>query len=379
MPDGRRGRSRDACARDGVHRRRDRAGGDARAAAGHVGVHLRRRLQRRRSARRRRQARELHQAGDRLPGELPPRACRRRVPNGYYERSTQQWIPDSDGRVIKVLSESGGIAALDVERQAGRRRRRRARGARDRRGRAARARRPLRAGTGAVARPDEALLGLELRLPGPRRGTAGGRRWFKGSSRDPCHESGSVIECENQTLGEDIEVTGTPVGCITALIASPAGARTARDRYPADRRAARPGLIAVERAWTSPAVAGNGAAPTRYRRPEQVHIGLSGTARTRSDARCKAPSRRASALATSTRWRYRSEAASMTSAGRSAPRPRAATFELAAFCTTARLQQRAGIPRDPSGGRRREITVWRPTRRRSAAGTPARPGSAAGR
>ena len=135
-----------------------------------------------------------------------------RVPNGYYERKTAAWVPDSDGRVVKVLSESGGIAALDVD------------------------------GSGQVASGATlAQLGIdepelrkvaELYVPGqelwrvPTRhfsdwnygfqiiGAAlgPGRFLVKTLLDGPCPESGSVIECESQTLGEDVAITGTGLG-----------------------------------------------------------------------------------------------------------------------------------------------------------------------
>jgi hypothetical protein len=135
-----------------------------------------------------------------------------RVPNGYYERSTQQWVPDSDGRVVKVLSESDGIAALDVTGDG----------------------QPASAQTLTTLGIDDAELakvaalyepGQELwRVPtkhfsdwnyGPRivgAALPAAAAWIKQTISDPCHATGSVIECENQTLGEDLALTGTGVG-----------------------------------------------------------------------------------------------------------------------------------------------------------------------
>jgi RHS repeat-associated protein len=134
-----------------------------------------------------------------------------RVPNGYYERSTQQWVPDTDGRVVKVLSESAGLAALDVTGGG----------------------QPASAATLATIGIDEDELrkvaelyepGQELwRVPtthfsdwnyGPRvLGAAqpAPAASFQGVVPDPCTDSGSVIECENQTLGEDVPVNGSAV------------------------------------------------------------------------------------------------------------------------------------------------------------------------
>lgn len=37
------------------------------------------------------------------------------VPVGSYDRTTQEWVPEENGRVVKVLSVAGGRAALDVD------------------------------------------------------------------------------------------------------------------------------------------------------------------------------------------------------------------------------------------------------------------------
>lgn len=36
------------------------------------------------------------------------------VPSGWYNRAKAAWEPSANGRVVKVLSEDGGIAQLDV-------------------------------------------------------------------------------------------------------------------------------------------------------------------------------------------------------------------------------------------------------------------------
>ncbi|HEY3491247.1 MAG TPA: PASTA domain-containing protein [Candidatus Deferrimicrobiaceae bacterium] len=37
------------------------------------------------------------------------------VPNGYYDRNRGMWIPDSDGRVVKILGITNGMADLDTD------------------------------------------------------------------------------------------------------------------------------------------------------------------------------------------------------------------------------------------------------------------------
>lgn len=38
-----------------------------------------------------------------------------RVPTGYFDRKKSVWVPSNDGRIIKVLSVTGGVAALDID------------------------------------------------------------------------------------------------------------------------------------------------------------------------------------------------------------------------------------------------------------------------
>src|SRR3712207_4853946 len=37
------------------------------------------------------------------------------MPTGSYDRGTGRWVASPDGRVIKVLSEAGGLAAVDLD------------------------------------------------------------------------------------------------------------------------------------------------------------------------------------------------------------------------------------------------------------------------
>ena len=135
-----------------------------------------------------------------------------RVPNGYYERSKGAWVPDSDGRVVKVLSETGAVAALDV---AGT-------------GQAASAATLGRLGIDDAELREVAALyepGQELwRVPTRHfsdwnygftivgAAQTPGSYMIKTPLDGPCTDSGSVIECESQTLGEDIALTGTGLG-----------------------------------------------------------------------------------------------------------------------------------------------------------------------
>ena len=68
------------------------------------------------------------------------------VPTGYYDRRSHAWKPMADGRVVKILSETGAVAQLDVSGDGDASGPRHARGRRHRRGRAAATRRAVRAG-----------------------------------------------------------------------------------------------------------------------------------------------------------------------------------------------------------------------------------------
>lgn len=134
------------------------------------------------------------------------------VPTGYYDRQRSAWVPAPNGRVVEILSESAGKAVLDVT------------------------------GSGAPASPSELLeLGIDdseretvasLYRPGdtlwrvqmdhftpwdhnwPKLLPPGANAYLSGwdlSMSDvdvACTSGGSVIECENQTLGEDVPLTG---------------------------------------------------------------------------------------------------------------------------------------------------------------------------
>ena len=139
------------------------------------------------------------------------------VPVGHYDRAQGKWLPSDNGRVIKLLSTTGGLADLDVT------------------------------GSGiASSQTDLAQLGITdaerqrlaslygagvtlWRVPiahfsdpwdfnwpfGPprdARGPSGGGGGGGGNGPDdPCRKSGgSIIGCETQTLGEALDVVGTP-------------------------------------------------------------------------------------------------------------------------------------------------------------------------
>lgn len=133
------------------------------------------------------------------------------VPVGYLNRDTGKWEPQPDGRVIKILSENNGKAVLDVT------------------------------GFGNPATTeeldwlhiddDELIRLADLYQPGDElwrtrvthfsafdlnwaiRLLDGAVGWLgrvnPTNPNNPCEASGSVIGCEDQTLGESIDVPGT--------------------------------------------------------------------------------------------------------------------------------------------------------------------------
>jgi RHS repeat-associated protein len=134
------------------------------------------------------------------------------VPAGFYDPSAGAWIPMDNGRVIKIVGQSGGLAQVDVN------------------------------GDGVAETPDTlATLGvdstelarlatlyatgtslwrvstphfspMDLNFPSlnpkaappkvkpPKR---------KAPVKNPCESSGSIIECQNQVLGERVGLSGT--------------------------------------------------------------------------------------------------------------------------------------------------------------------------
>lgn len=154
------------------------------------------------------------------------------VPVGYFDRARAKWIPEPNGRVVKILSVTAGLADLDID----------------------------GSGTPADATALEALgisdderqrlvllfsVGQELWRVASVHFSPHDCNWPYGppldiepppdpdveqdppedppdpedpsedddakDEDDPCPKTGSIIECENQTLGEEISLVGTPL------------------------------------------------------------------------------------------------------------------------------------------------------------------------
>ncbi|MBI3205013.1 MAG: hypothetical protein HYZ29_25980, partial [Myxococcales bacterium] len=135
-----------------------------------------------------------------LPGFVPGMT----VPVGSYDRGRGLWVPEDSGLVVKIVSETAGLADLD---------------------------------TGGVPLPissEERAVLAQLYEPPKlvwrfttRHFSTWDCNWPFGPPpdaepspgpdpdpddplRDPCEKTGSVIECQNQTLGERIPIAGTP-------------------------------------------------------------------------------------------------------------------------------------------------------------------------
>jgi RHS repeat-associated protein len=135
------------------------------------------------------------------------------VPVGYYDRAVHAWIPSASGRVISIVSVTGGFADIDADGD----------GAADD---------PLSLDTLGVTDAECQRLAT-LYQPGRSlwrvpisHFTAYDYNWARrlldfdpprepspkpnGPLDDDCTQSGSLIECWNQILGEAVAVVGTP-------------------------------------------------------------------------------------------------------------------------------------------------------------------------
>jgi len=129
------------------------------------------------------------------------------VPTGYYDRDKAAWIASDNGRVVKIVAINDGVATVDVDGKGG----------------------TEGLGITEVERRQMATLyqiGQTLwRVPIPHF-TPWDHNWpvgppddaespsqeepaIENDEEEPCKAAGSIIECENQVLGEEITVTGT--------------------------------------------------------------------------------------------------------------------------------------------------------------------------
>lgn len=137
------------------------------------------------------------------------------VPAGYYDRQRGVWVPSKNGVVIRIVSISGGVAAIDTNGDN-------------------LADPPSTLATFGITSEEQTRLGSmyaagkslwrvqiahftpwDCNWPygppndatAPKNGKPNGK---DAKSNNPSKCSGSIIECENQTLGESIPIEGTP-------------------------------------------------------------------------------------------------------------------------------------------------------------------------
>lgn len=135
------------------------------------------------------------------------------VPAGWYDRDKAAWIPSDNGRVVKVLAVNQGLAELDLTGN----------------GQAADAGVLAAFGITDAERAELARLyspGRSLWRVPMKHFTPWDLNWPYGPPADatppeqpeppeeteeePDCESGSIIECQNQVLGESVPISGTP-------------------------------------------------------------------------------------------------------------------------------------------------------------------------
>ncbi len=135
------------------------------------------------------------------------------VPVGYYDRLVGEWVPTENGRVVAIVGEAAGLAQVDTDGD----------------GQADSASELQALGIDAAELAQLALLyepGTSLWRVALTHFTPFDCNWPYGPPSDAesarkrprsgrpgdgrCDETGSIIECQNQLLGEVVPVTGTP-------------------------------------------------------------------------------------------------------------------------------------------------------------------------
>lgn len=134
------------------------------------------------------------------------------VPNGVYDRDTATWIPEPNGRVIQVVSDDGTAVTLDIDGD----------------GFADSDLSEIGIVSGELEELSELYdVGDQLwRVPvthfsehdcnwgasppdGAEAYAENGEEFDEDESDESCEENGSIIECENQALGESIGIAGS--------------------------------------------------------------------------------------------------------------------------------------------------------------------------
>jgi RHS repeat-associated protein len=133
------------------------------------------------------------------------------VPVGYYDKDKAAWIPSDDGRVIKILSITGGLADLDTDGD----------GTADNGatlGVTTAERQQLASLYGAgktlwrveTSHFSTSDCNLPVVAQNGARSPNNPRPRNNTDLNDPYRSCGSIIECQTQVLGETVGITGTP-------------------------------------------------------------------------------------------------------------------------------------------------------------------------
>ncbi|MDG0813886.1 S-layer homology domain-containing protein [Cohnella rhizosphaerae] len=137
------------------------------------------------------------------------------VPNAYYDREKGRWIAAPNGKVIEIVSVAGGLAGIDADGD----------GTADgdeqlaKLGMTEEERRKL----AELYEPGKTLWRVPITHftpydhnwpygpPGDAESPPDREPWEKRKKEDdPCKKKGSIIGCQNQTLGQQIPIAGTP-------------------------------------------------------------------------------------------------------------------------------------------------------------------------
>jgi RHS repeat-associated protein len=130
-----------------------------------------------------------------------------RVPVGYYDRDRNAWLAMPNGRVVRVVSVDAGVARVDTDGD----------GLADDSGITGEERQQLGAiySAGAtlwrVTTTHFSAIDLNWACSLPQDAALPkGHPTYYAPHEKACTTGGSIIECENQTLGEDLGINGTP-------------------------------------------------------------------------------------------------------------------------------------------------------------------------
>ncbi|MGJ0428053.1 PKD domain-containing protein [Methylobacter sp.] len=132
------------------------------------------------------------------------------VPVGYYDKDKSAWIPSTDGRIVKIVGIANGLAELDTDGDSvadnnpalGITQAERTQLA---------ATYPVGKSLQRVSIDHFSTYDLNYGVsPAPDSKPPNQKQPNPDKLDDPCLAGGSIIECENQTLGETLGITGTP-------------------------------------------------------------------------------------------------------------------------------------------------------------------------